>query len=241
MSEESAVAIDDDSVDASDAPVRRRWRPSHTSRLPAGVSQVDFEAALASGRAKGHLTQDELIEALHTVELTPEVLTVLIDRVTAEGVALVADEDEDLGVEVAPPKDARRSPSPTVRCVPTVDARRMGSGRSSSGDSGGSSEDPVHTYLKEIGRVPLLNAELEVEIAKAIEEGNAAAAKLAAHELALGGEGPQRTCSTRAACPRTSGSCATGSRRRTSSLRPTSASSSPSPSATATAGWPSST
>ena len=35
-------------------------------------------------------------------------------------------------------------------------------------------EDPVHTYLKEIGRVPLLNAELEVEIAKTIEEGNAA-------------------------------------------------------------------
>jgi len=47
----------------------------------------------------------------------------------------------------------------------------------------------VHTYLKEIGRVPLLNAELEVEIAQTIEEGNAAAAKLAAHELALTGDG----------------------------------------------------
>jgi RNA polymerase primary sigma factor len=47
----------------------------------------------------------------------------------------------------------------------------------------------VHTYLKEIGRVPLLNAELEVEIAKSIEAGNEAAGRIAAHELAEAGEG----------------------------------------------------
>ncbi|HVX20165.1 MAG TPA: RNA polymerase sigma factor RpoD [Acidimicrobiales bacterium] len=49
---------------------------------------------------------------------------------------------------------------------------------------GGSAEDPVHTYLKEIGKVPLLGAELEVEMARRIEEGNEAAARLAAHALA---------------------------------------------------------
>ena len=48
----------------------------------------------------------------------------------------------------------------------------------------------MHTYLKEIGRVPLLNAELEVEIAQAIEVGNEAAARLVAHERAEAGEGP---------------------------------------------------
>ena len=154
------------------------------------MSQVDFEAVLAAGRAKGQLTQAELIEALHTVELTPEVLTTLIDRVTAEGVALVPDEEEDLVFEVAPPKPTRAVPKSNGAL--RADARREANGKrtASSGDSGGSSEDPVHTYLKEIGRVPLLNAELEVEIAKTIEEGNAAAARLAAHELAVDGEGP---------------------------------------------------
>jgi RNA polymerase primary sigma factor len=49
---------------------------------------------------------------------------------------------------------------------------------------GGSAEDPVHTYLKEIGKVPLLSAELEVEMARRIDEGNAAAARLAEHALA---------------------------------------------------------
>ena len=147
---------------------------------------------LAIGREKGQLTQDELIEALHTVELTPEVLMVLIDRVTAEGVLLVVEEDEEaeLTVEVKPRKETKVA-SKANGTTKTESKREAANGKraASSGESGGSAEDPVHTYLKEIGRVPLLNAELEVEIAQTIEEGNAAAEKLAAHELALCGEG----------------------------------------------------
>ncbi|HTU36708.1 MAG TPA: RNA polymerase sigma factor region1.1 domain-containing protein, partial [Acidimicrobiales bacterium] len=141
-----------------------------TRGLPPGVSQVDFEAALAIGRDKGQLTQAELIDALQTVELTPEVLTALIDRVTAEGVALVDDEEEDPIVEVAPRKETR-APQGSARSNGSAagSGSRSGSGsngsgrstarresngrRASSGDSGGSAEDPVHTYLKEIGRV----------------------------------------------------------------------------------------
>src|SRR3984957_1069152 len=68
--------------------------------LPAGVSQVDFDAALAVGREKGQLTPDELIEALHNVELTPEVLGALLERINAEGVALVEDDLEVLTTEI---------------------------------------------------------------------------------------------------------------------------------------------
>jgi RNA polymerase primary sigma factor len=41
------------------------------------------------------------------------------------------------------------------------------------------SSDPVHAYLKEIGKVPLLTADLEVMLAKRIEEGARAAERLA--------------------------------------------------------------
>ncbi|HXX89123.1 MAG TPA: RNA polymerase sigma factor RpoD [Acidimicrobiales bacterium] len=52
-----------------------------------------------------------------------------------------------------------------------------------SGDhGGGAAADPVHTYLKEIGKVPLLTGELEVELAKRIEAGNEAAEELAGRE-----------------------------------------------------------
>jgi RNA polymerase primary sigma factor len=156
--------------------------------LPEGVSQLDFEAVLAIGREKGQLTQEELIDTLQDAELTPEVLTALIDRVTAAGVVLVVEEEDVITVEVTVRKETRApKQSSTSR---SESKRENGKRAAAASESAGSAEDPVQTYLKEIGRVPLLNAELEVEIAQAIEEGNEAAARLEAHRLAVAGEGP---------------------------------------------------
>ncbi len=47
----------------------------------------------------------------------------------------------------------------------------------------GATADPVKDYLKQIGKVPLLNAEQEVELAKRIEAGLFAEEKLAAGEV----------------------------------------------------------
>ena len=190
MSDDAAAAFDEGSVDEPIGSSDSSDDLASITRLPLppGVSQLDFDAVLAIGREKGQLTQDQLIETLHTVELTPEVLTVLIERVTAEGVVLVEEVEEEVTVEVT----VRKQRKTTARSNGNArtEARRESNGKRSSAESGGSAEDPVHTYLKEIGRVPLLNAELEVEIAQAIEEGNEAGARLAAHQLAEAGEGP---------------------------------------------------
>ncbi|MFB4301924.1 RNA polymerase sigma factor [Actinomadura sp. NTSP31] len=52
----------------------------------------------------------------------------------------------------------------------------------------GATADPVKDYLKQIGKVPLLNAEQEVELAKRIEAGLFAEERLAADGPALGEE-----------------------------------------------------
>jgi RNA polymerase primary sigma factor len=207
VSDDSAIAIDDESLaspvqssdtvdlntadvdtaDVEDVVDDALASLSHVA-LPEGVSQLDFEAVLAIGRERGQLTQDELIESLHAVEFTPEVLTALIDRVTAAGVLLVEDEEDVIMVEVTVRKETR--PARQGGASKTETKRENGKRAAAASESAGSAEDPVHTYLKEIGRVPLLNAELEVEIAQAIEEGNAAAARLEAHALAIAGEGP---------------------------------------------------
>ena len=53
----------------------------------------------------------------------------------------------------------------------------------------GATADPVKDYLKQIGKVPLLNAEQEVELAKRIEAGLFAEEKLAADGAALSADG----------------------------------------------------
>ncbi len=109
-----------------------------------------------------------------------------------EGVA-VAEEPEEAGHHGRPAARAKRhAPAPKA-------SSGNGSSRSRSSSSsgaeyfGGSVEDPVHTYLKEIGKVPLLSAELEVEMARRIQDGNEAAGRLAAAdaaEAAEAGDGP---------------------------------------------------
>jgi RNA polymerase primary sigma factor len=191
VNDESAMAVDEPAEDGSSGgtPVTVLVAVKDVA-LPAGVSQVDFDAALAAGREKGHLTPDELIDALHNVELTPEVLGILLARINAEGVALVDEDVDDLAAEIEQRVQSRAA-ARTIAASSSSAARRKANGkRPTSAESSGSAEDPVHTYLKEIGRVPLLNAALEVEIAQAIEMGNEAAARIAAHELAECGEGP---------------------------------------------------
>jgi len=75
------------------------------------------------------------------------------------------------------PRPVRHEPGDEVM------ARQLGRTakvRASTYAGDGGAADPVHTYLREIGKVPLLTADLEVELARRIEDGALASAMLEA-------------------------------------------------------------
>ena len=139
---------------------------------------VEFAALAAQGLAQaGRLDMDDVVAVFKETELTPEFLTELKLELSKRGVEV----DEALGVEVVEVPLAQM-PAPTAADldddgdVATPRKRRLF--RAAERNDGPLTGDSVRMYLKEIGRVHLLTATDEVELAKRIEAGAEAAERL---------------------------------------------------------------
>ncbi|MGH2705736.1 MAG: RNA polymerase sigma factor RpoD [Actinomycetota bacterium] len=109
--------------------------------------QIDeVKDLLARGKEKGWLTADEIADSLGGLVLTAEQVDGIYALIAEEGIEVV---DQEPGAEVEELEDFRRDPE--LLKAPT--------------------NDPVRMYLKEIGKVPLLTAEQEVDLAMRIEAG----------------------------------------------------------------------
>jgi RNA polymerase primary sigma factor len=107
----------------------------------------------------------------------------LVEKIDGEDVELEEVELEDLEKLVADTGDEVAEPQSDVRVVNLNEEAKQEEGEFTLKDSeeddappqtvltAGATADPVKDYLKQIGRVALLNAELEVELAMRIEAG----------------------------------------------------------------------
>jgi RNA polymerase primary sigma factor len=181
------------------------------STLDAWDGSVDdpLTRLLAQARRTGRLTQHDLVRALPRVELTSEVLATILRRCAEAGITVedieVSDMDtmgdlDDSALEVAGANGsgthvpAATATRPTAGATPVAafDLRgrrmsntqrrraRLDNGRSD--ERGTGTSDPVRMYLREIGRVRLLVATEEVDLAKRIEAGALASEELAEAE-----------------------------------------------------------
>ena len=113
---------------------------------------------IKKGREQGFLTQDDILEIFPFAEEQIEELDELYTKLIAEGIDVFESVSEE---EVETGSKAKERLEREIEILSKLGVAE--------------STDPVRQYLREIGKVPLLSAEDEVELAKRYEKGEKSA------------------------------------------------------------------
>ena len=104
---------------------------------------------IEKGKSKGVLTYKEIMDMLEEIDLEPDQIEKIYDTLENMGIDVIGDIETELD-------EMRIEDEDIDITVP----------------EGISIDDPVRMYLKEIGKVPLLSAEEEIELAQKMEKGD---------------------------------------------------------------------
>ena len=124
---------------------------ANVEMMKARISEL-----IEAGKSKGVLTYKEIVELLGDIELDSEQFDRILDTLSGLNIEVIKDD---------------AIPEAELNAEPVEEEIDI------SVPEGISIDDPVRMYLKEIGKVPLLTADEEIELAQRMEQGDEEAKK----------------------------------------------------------------
>jgi RNA polymerase primary sigma factor len=114
---------------------------------------------IAKGKRKGIISYREIMDTLEQVDLSPDQIDEVYETLTSNGIEILPDTSEEISDDQEAYPMEGEVEGEEVEIDLTI-------------PEGIALDDPVRMYLKEIGRVPLLSAIEEIELARKVEAGD---------------------------------------------------------------------
>ena len=124
---------------------------------------------IEKAKSKGSITFQEISEQLGDIEMDKNQMEDLYDSLASMGIDIVSEADPE-DFEIIALEQEEEEPELELAAGTEEDIE-------ASLPKGVAVDDPVRMYLKEIGKVPLLSADEEIELAKKMEQGDEEAKK----------------------------------------------------------------